>query len=81
MDKLVYQYGAADKSGEGEIQEFASEFQWRFFLRCHTELDNVRFVVRRVVVLGIARGRLNIRFGHWTVRQDNLKKNIAAKRW
>ena len=35
--------GAADKSGEGEIQEFASEFQCRFFLRCHTELDDVRF--------------------------------------
>jgi len=54
--------GTADKSGEGEIQEFASEF----FLRCHTELDDVRFVVRRVVVLGIARNRLNIRFGHCT---------------
>ena len=26
----------------------------------------MRFVVRRVVVLGIARGRLNIRFGHCT---------------
>jgi hypothetical protein len=26
----------------------------------------VRFVVRRVVVLGIARDRLNIRFGHCT---------------
>ena len=37
-----------------------------FFLRRHTELDDVRFVVRRVVVLGIARGRLNIRFGHCT---------------
>ena len=37
-----------------------------FFLRCHTELDDVRFVVRRVVVLGIARNRLNIRFGHCT---------------
>ena len=58
--------GVADKSGKREIQEFASEFQWRFFLRCHTELDDVRFVVRRVVVLGIARNRLNIRFGHCT---------------
>ncbi len=37
-----------------------------FFLRCHTELDDVRFIARRVVVLGIARGRLNIRFGHCT---------------
>ena len=26
----------------------------------------MRFVVRRVVVLGIARGQLNIRFGHCT---------------
>ena len=58
--------GAVDEGGEGEIQEFASEFQWRFFLRCYTELDDVRFVVRRVVVLGIAKGRLNIRFGHCT---------------
>ena len=58
--------GAVDEGGEGEIQEFASEFQWRFFLRCYTELDDVRFVVRRVVVLGIARGQLNIRFGHCT---------------
>ena len=30
------------------------------------ESDDVRFVVRRVVVLGIARDRLNIRFGHCT---------------
>ena len=37
-----------------------------FFLRCHAELDDVRFVVRRVVVLRIARGQLNIRFGHCT---------------
>ena len=36
------------------------------FPHCHTELDDVRFVVRRVVVLGIARNRLNIRFGHCT---------------
>ena len=37
-----------------------------FSSRCHTELDDVRFVVRRVVVLGIAGIRLNIRFGHCT---------------
>ena len=37
-----------------------------FFRRCHTELDDVRFVVRRVVVLKIARNRLSIRFGHCT---------------
>ena len=30
------------------------------------EPDDVRFAIRRVVVLGIARGRLNIRFGHCT---------------
>ena len=29
-------------------------------------LLSICFVVRRVVVLGIARGRLNIRFGHCT---------------
>ena len=58
--------GAADKSGEGEIQEFCSTFEFQFFIFRYTELDDVRFVVRRVVMLGIARGRLNIRFGHCT---------------
>ena len=58
--------GAADKSGEGEIQEFCGTFEFQFLIFRHTELDDVRFVVRRVVVLGIAWGRLNIRFGHCT---------------
>ena len=58
--------GTADKSGEGEIQEFCSTFEFQFFIFRYPELDDVRFDVRRVVVLGIARGRLNIRFGHCT---------------
>ena len=33
---------------------------------CLLYTSDVRFVVRRVVVLGIARNRLNIRFGHCT---------------
>ena len=37
-----------------------------FFLRCHTELDDVRFVVRRVVAVGRARICFDIRFGHCT---------------
>ena len=35
-----------------------------FFLRCHTELDDVRFVVRRVVAVGRAGIRFDIRFVH-----------------
>ena len=38
----------------------------------------MRFVVRRVVVLGIARGRLNIRFGHCT---SCLFDNSSVKLW
>jgi hypothetical protein len=40
--------------------------EFHLFSFRHSELDDVRFVVRRVVMLGIARGRLNIRFGHCT---------------
>ena len=58
--------GAADESGEGEIQEFCSTFEFQFLIFRYPELDDVRFVVRRVVVLGNARGQLNIRFGHCT---------------
>ena len=58
--------GAADKSGEGEMKEFCCALEFHLFSFRHTELDDVRFVVRRVVVLGIARGQLNIRFGHCT---------------
>ena len=56
----------ADEGGQGEMKEFCSTFEFQFFAFRHSELDDVRFVVRRVVVLGIARGRLNIRFGHCT---------------
>ena len=56
----------ADEGGQGEMKEFCSTFELQFFAFRHSELDDVRFVVRRVVVLGIARGRLNIRFGHCT---------------
>ena len=58
--------GTADESGEGEIQEFCSTFEFQFFIFRYTELDDVRFAVRRVVALGIARNQLNIRFGHCT---------------
>ena len=58
--------GAADESGEGETQEFCSTFEFQFLIFRYPELDDVRFVVRRVVVLGNARGQLNIRFGHCT---------------
>ena len=56
----------ADEGGQGEMKEFCSTFEFQFFAFRHSELDDVRFVVRHVVVLGIARGRLNIRFGHCT---------------
>ena len=58
--------GAADKSGEGEMKEFCCALEFHLFSFRHSELDDVRFVVRRVVVLRIARNRLNIRFGHCT---------------
>ena len=41
-------------------------FEFQLFDFCHSELDEVRFVVWRVVSVGIAWGRLNIRFGHCT---------------
>ena len=56
----------ADEGGQGEMKEFCGLFEFQFFAFRHSELDDVRFVVRRVVVPGIARGRLNIRFGHCT---------------
>ena len=58
--------GAADKSGEGEMKEFCCALEFHLFSFRHSELDDVRFVARRVVVLRIARNRLNIRFGHCT---------------
>ena len=56
----------ADEGGQGEMKEFCCALEFHLFRFRHAELDDVRFVVRRVVVLGIARGRLNIRFGHCT---------------
>ena len=68
--------GAADKSGEGEMKEFCCALEFHLFSFRHSELDDVRFVVRRVVVLRIARNRLNIRFGHCT---SCLFDNSSAK--
>jgi hypothetical protein len=56
----------ADEGGQGEMKEFCCALEFHLFRFRHAELDDVRFVVRRVVMLGIARGRLNIRFGHCT---------------
>ena len=56
----------ADEGGQGEMKEFCCALEFHLFSFRHSELDGVRFVVRRVVVPGIARGRLNIRFGHCT---------------
>ena len=47
---------AADESREGEIQELCGMFEFQFFDFRHSKLDEVRFVVRRVVVLGRAGG-------------------------
>ena len=44
----------ADEGGQGEMKEFCGLFEFQFFAFRHSELDDVRFVVRRVVVLGIA---------------------------
>ena len=40
----------ADESGQGEMKEFCGLFEFRFFSFRHSELDDVRFVVRRVVL-------------------------------
>ena len=56
----------ADEGGQGEMKEFCCALEFHLFSFRHSELDDVRFVVRRVVVLRIARDRLNIRFGHCT---------------
>ena len=47
---------AADEGGEGEIQEFCGMFEFQFFSFRYSKLDEVRFVARRVVVLGRAGG-------------------------
>ena len=45
----------ADESGQGEMKEFCGIFEFQFFSFRHSELDDVRFAVRRVVALGIAK--------------------------
>ena len=53
-------------------------FEFHFFDFRYSKLDEVRFVVRRVVALGIAGNRLNIRFGHCTTC---LFDNSSVKLW
>ena len=73
--------GTADEGGQGEMKEFCCALEFHLFSFRHSELDDVRFVVRRVVVLGIARGRLNIRFGHCTSRLfDNSSVKLCKAR-
>ena len=52
----------ADESGQGEMKEFCGIFKFQLFSFRHTELDDVRFVVRRVVAVGRAGIRFDIRF-------------------
>ena len=54
----------ADEGGQGEMKEFCSTFEFQFFAFRHSELDDVRFVVRRVVAVGRAGFRFDIRFVH-----------------
>ena len=46
------------------MKEFCGIFEFQFFAFRHSELDDVRFVVRRVVAVGRAGIRFNIRFVH-----------------
>ena len=68
--QLIFQFlhckNIAGSNRYREVQEFCGTFEFQFLIFRYPELDDVSFVVRRVVVLGIARGRLNIRFGHYT---------------
>ena len=54
----------ADEGGQGEMKEFGGIFEFQFFFFRHSELDDVRFVVRRVVAVGRAGFRFDIRFVH-----------------
>ena len=54
----------ADEGGQGEMKEFCGIFEFQFFSFRHSELDDVRFVVRRVVAVGRAGIRFDIRFVH-----------------
>ena len=54
----------ADEGGQGEMKEFCCIFEFQFFSFRYSELDDVRFVVRRVVAVGRAGIRFDIRFVH-----------------
>ena len=54
----------ADEGGQGEMKEFCCALEFHLFSFRHTELDDVRFVVRRVVAVGRAGFRFDIRFVH-----------------
>ena len=54
----------ADESGQGEMKEFCCALKFQFFSFRHSELDDVRFVVRRVVAVGRAGFCFDIRFVH-----------------
>ena len=55
---------AADESGQGEMKEFCGLFEFQFFAFRHSELDDVRFIVRRVVAVGRAGIRFDICLVH-----------------
>ena len=55
---------AADESGQGEMKKFCCALEFHLFSFRHTELDDVRFVVRRVVAVGRAGFCFDIRFVH-----------------
>ena len=50
----------ADEGGQGEMKEFCCALEFHLFSFRHTELDDVRFVVRRVVAVGRAGIRFDI---------------------
>ena len=54
----------ADEGGQGEMKEFCGLFEFHLFSFRYSELDDVRFVVRRVVAVGRAGIRFDIRFVH-----------------
>ena len=54
----------SDESRQGEMKEFCGLFEFQFLFFRHSELDDVRFVVRRVVAVGRAGSRFDIRFAH-----------------
>ena len=54
----------ADESGQGEMKELCCALEFHLFSFRHTELDDVRFVVWRVVAVGRAGIRFDIRFVH-----------------